>query len=150
MKISSPQPCTHYLFTDEKEAMATRNTNGIFTVLCPYPGAMSSREVALHSDVRVTCHCETTTESSSPKHVYARNVSISLLTATRPTLRSEDRTMTLSSQGVGKETFCEISGSQGDMYEDGKAIVLMMEAPSTSESPVNFHQTTRRSDPEIS
>jgi hypothetical protein len=44
-----------------------------------------------------------------------------------------------------------ISGSHGGDYEDGCLLgccAVMMEAASTSETSVNFYQTTRRSNPE--
>jgi hypothetical protein len=49
----------------------------------------------------------------------------------------------------------EISGSYGGEYKDGCllgccAIALMMESASTSETSVNFYQTTRRNNPEDS
>jgi hypothetical protein len=50
---------------------------------------------------------------------------------------------------------CEILGSHGGEYEDDAAsiimvIALMMEEASTSETSVNFYQTTRRNNPEDS
>jgi hypothetical protein len=52
---------------------------------------------------------------------------------------------------------CKISGSHGGEYEDVfwvvapcRAIALMMEAASTSETSVNVYQTTRRNNPEDS
>jgi ribosomal protein L18E len=45
----------------------------------------------------------------------------------------------------------EISGSHGGEYASIiRAIALMMEAPSTSETSVNFYQITRRNNPEDS
>jgi hypothetical protein len=48
---------------------------------------------------------------------------------------------------------CEVSGSHGGEYEDGCLLgccAVMMEAVSTSETLVNFYQTTQRNFPEDS
>jgi hypothetical protein len=52
-------------------------------------------------------------------------------------------------QGQLRIVPCETSGSHGGKYEDG-CLALTMEAASTSETSVIFHQTTRRNNPENS